>query len=486
MGEAQGRLSGLQFNGSLKVEAVDTRLTTNAGAVPLREAMERSGLLGSLAETLVDPRDPRLITHPLSELLATRLTLLALGHHDQDDADAFRADAALRVAVSQRAGVSPLDFEPDELGRVPQNPEVPHGLASQPTMSRLTGFLATPENRSVLHRELLQSQMRVLRSENGGRRLQQVTLDIDSVPLNVYGEQPGSAYNGHYHHRIYHPLVAAIGGGKGAGSIVKLSLRNGNAHTAAGLKEFALPLIDEMEKGCCVVAGVRMDAGMPEEGILSALEGRRTPYVARVRNNAVLDRMAESHLRRPPGRRPSTERVWFHEMEYQAESWSRPRRVVLVVLDRPDELYLHHFWLITNWTLSQIEGSDLLEHYRVRGSAEGILGELKSVLEPLLSSSPRSGESPCDAFAMNETTLLMNALAYNVMDLLRRMLERRTAEGWSIKRLRERALRVGGRITRHARQLVLSVDRAAARLWRWLWHELTAMPVLGTADAGTK
>jgi hypothetical protein len=478
MGEVQRRLSGLEFNKSLKVEAVDTRLTTNAGAALVREALERAGVLSALQKGLVDPRDPKLITHPLSELLATRLALLALGHHDQDDADAFRADPALRLAVSRRAGVSPLEHEPDELGRVPRNPEVPHGLPSQPTLSRLLASLATPENLKVLHRELFDTQARVLLAENDGRRARGMTLDVDSLPINVYGQQPGSAYNGHYHHRIYHPLIAAIGDGKGAGSIVKMQLREGNVHTAAGLEEFVLPLIEEMERKCCVVAGVRMDAGMPADGILSAFEQRRTPYVARVRNNPVLDRMAEPHLRRPPGRRPSTERAWFHEMEYQAESWTRARRVVLVVIDRPEELYLHHFWLITNWTLEQIEGSDLLEHYRGRGSAEGILGELKSVLEPALSSSPRRSQEPCDSFAMNEATLLLNVMAYNVMDLLRRMLERCSAEGWSIKRLRERALRVGGRITRHARQVLLSIDRAAARYWRWLFHGLSQMPVL--------
>jgi len=481
MGVAQGRLGGLEFNKSLRVETVDTRLTTNAGAVPLREAMERSGLLEALEKKLIDPRDPKLITHPLSELLATRLALLALGHHDQDDADAFRADVALRLAVSKRKGVAPLQYEPGELGEVPQNPDVPHGLASQPTLSRLSTTVATTENREVLHQELLDMEGRILRSENGGRRAQGMTVDVDSLPINVYGEQPGSAYNGHYHHRIYHPLVAVIGDRKGAGSIVKVALREGNVHTAEGLQEFVLPLIDELEAKCCVVAGVRMDAGMPEDGILCALEGRGTPYVARVKNNAVLDRMAAPHLRRPPGRPPNYERAWFHELSYQAESWTRARRVVLVVLDRPDELYLHHFWLITNWTMEQIEGSDLLEHYRARGAGEGIIGELKSVLEPALSSSPRSGEKPCEAFAMNEATLLLNALAYNLMNLLRRLLEQQTKEGWSVKRLRERALRVAGRMVIHARRPILSIDRAAARFWRWLLWGLTRMPVLHAA-----
>jgi hypothetical protein len=480
MGEVQGQMKGLGFNRSIRIEAVDTMLTSNAGALLLREAMERSGLLKSLSAKLVDKRDPDLVTHPLSELLATRLCLLALGHLDQDDSDAFRADAGLRLAVSKRAGALPLANGPGELGEVPRNPAVPRGLASQPTQSRLMASLAMAKNRGVLHQELAALPARVERAMNEGHRVRQVHVDIDSLPINVFGEQPGSAYNGHYHHRIYHPLVATVGDGKGAGSIVAMQLRDGNVGSAEGCGEFALGVVNQLELEMCQVAAVRMDAGMPSEEVLSVLEHRAkpVPYAARVKNNAVLDRMAEPHLRRPPGRRPISERVWFHELEYRAGSWSKARRVVLVVIDRPGELYLHHFWLITNWTKEQIEGSDLLEYYRQRGSGEGYMGELKSVLQPALSSSPRSQEKPCDAFAMNEATLLLNGLAYNVMNLMRRMLEARTMEGWSIKRLRERALRVAGRVTVHARRPILSLDRAAARFWRWLVYELTAMPVL--------
>jgi len=76
-------------------------------------------------------------------------------------------------------------------------------------------------------------------------------------------------------------------------------------------------------------------------------------------------------------------------MSYQAESWSRPRRVVLVVMERSGELFLHRFWLITSWINDQMSAEALLELYRERGTAEGYYGELKSVLDPALSSSPR-------------------------------------------------------------------------------------------------
>ena len=228
-----------------------------------------------------------------------------------------------------------------------------------------------------------------------------------------------------------------------------------------------------------------IDAGFPEEQMLSALEGRGTGYVARVKNNAVLDRLAAPSLRRPVGRPPAEPRTWFHEMVYRAKSWSRERRVVLVTQEQPDELFLHHFWLITNWPAETMDGATLLELYRERGTAEGRMGELMSVLDPALSSSARPkshyrGKTPkkrtpsVNAFATNEVLLLLNALAYNVLHAVRVLMSGATEEGWSVRRLRERVLRVAGRVLTHARQVTLIVTSAASGLWQTLWRPLTS------------
>lgn len=51
------------FNHSLSVEARPEHLSSDAGAVLLREILEHSGLVEHLTAKLTDPRDPRLITH---------------------------------------------------------------------------------------------------------------------------------------------------------------------------------------------------------------------------------------------------------------------------------------------------------------------------------------------------------------------------------------------------------------------------------------
>ena len=470
-----------EFNGSLRIESRAERLTSEAGAVILREVGERLGIVPWMVERLHDPRDPRLLTHPLAELLHTAVLLIAQGWRDRDDADALRDDAALRLAVSTRRGISPLLNPEREEGAVPaRNPPVPEGLASQPTLSRLVRVLASTENRSVLREALLEAAARRVKAGRGGHRMRYASVDVDSLPIDVHGHQPGSEYNGHYHSRIYHPIVASLAE---TGDLVDLRLREGNVHSAEGALEFVLSVVERVEKKLCQVASVRMDAGFPEEKLLAGLEARGTPYVARVRNNAVLNRMAEPYLVRPVGRPPKEPRTWFREMSYQAESWSRSRRVALVVMERQGELFLHHFWLITNWSREEMPAEELLGLYRERGTAEGYYGELKSVLDPALSSSPRQkshyrGEvpqkrtAPGDAFAQNEVILLLNALAYNVAHAARVLMETASGEGWSLIRLRERVLRVAARVLVHGRRATLVIAKASAALWHGLWSQL--------------
>lgn len=474
-----------EFNGSIRVEAREERLTSDAGAVLLREVLERLGITEWLAERLEDSRRPDLITHPLKELLTTSLLLLAQGWRDQDDADVLRDDPVFRLAASGRKGISPLESRPTEERARNRNPDVPDGLASQPTLSRTEGMLSTHHNSTVLREGILEFAARRIKAGRNGHRPRYLTIDIDSVPVEVHGHQPLSEYNGHYHANIYHPLIASAGE---HGDLLDAWLRAGSVHTADCASEFILPLLDRVERDLCQVAAVRMDAGFPEEKLLSALEERGTPYVARVKNNKVLDRMADPYLTRPVGRPPKEPRTWFHELTYQAGSWSKARRVVLVTQEREGELFLHHFWLITNWTPSQMDGAALLERYRKRGTAEGHMGELMDVLQPALSSSPRPkshyrGEEPQkrypsrESFEQNEVRLLLNILAYEAVHAARVLLETATGEGWGLKRFRERVLRVAARVLVHERRAVLVIAKSAARLWELLWRKLRLVRV---------
>jgi len=76
-------------------------ITSDGGAVLLREVDRRIDLLGRLAGGFVDHRDPGRIQHSLVELVSQRVLGLALGYEDLNDHDRLREDALLGVVVGR-------------------------------------------------------------------------------------------------------------------------------------------------------------------------------------------------------------------------------------------------------------------------------------------------------------------------------------------------------------------------------------------------
>jgi len=464
MGESQSTQFRLEFNGSVRVEARAQRLSADGGVLLLRELMDRSGLSALLQQHLIDPRDPVRVQHAWLELLRTWILLICQGWQDQRDVELVREDPVLRTAVTgQRGG--------DVLSRY-------EALCSQPTLSRLLRGLSAPGNLDGLGEVLL--GMSAWRPAPG-ERVPEMVLDLDSLPVEVHGTQPGSAYNGHFGMACFHPLLVSSEGAYRAAR-----LRPGNAHTAEGGQEFVLPVIEWARQRADRV-WLRMDAGFPSPALLTALDEVGCFYVARVRTNPLLQEWAAPYLRRPVGRPPAAERLWLHELRYQSASWERPRRVVLVVLDRPDELFLDYFFLLTNAAATEIDAATLLELYRQRGNAEADFGDWKTAFDLALSSTPRpkrhyrgrrlpGDESDTDSFAANEAKLRLSLIAANLLHEARTLLEEAGQPRVSRTRLRQLLLKTAARVTLGKRYLTVLIEAARAPLWRTFWQQLQRLP----------
>lgn len=311
---------------------------------------------------------------------------------------------------------------------------------------------------------------------------EEIALDLDSLPIEVHGHQPGSAWNGHYRSRCYHPLVLRTE----EGFFLAARLREGNVHTAAGALDFALPVV-ERAAAFAPRVWLRIDAGFPDDSFMSALEALPcVRYVARLRTNPALERLAAPYLRRPPGRPPQGGRLWTYELLYRAESGQRSRRVVLVVLERPGEqahLFLDHFFLVTNATTEEEPAEALLARYRQRGRAEKDFGEWQAALGPRLSSTPRpkrhyrghpvrSAYAPPDCFRTNEVRLLLSLLAANLLRAASRLLERTGKKAFSRERFRALVLKASARVLTSGRRILVVIDAARAPVWSALWREI--------------
>ncbi|MFN8575133.1 MAG: IS1380 family transposase [Gemmatimonadaceae bacterium] len=460
MGETHGWLFEPSFNRAVKVLASDERITSDAGLLLLREADHRLGLNEWLAGQLDDPRRQEWIRYQLVELLRERLYALALGYSTQDDADRLAHDPAMKLAVWDRPGEQTLHER----------------LASQPTQSRLVAMLtSTARNRAALRNSLGESCQRHLRATGGDHAARKVTIDIDSFPIAVHGQQPGAAYNGHYHETVYHPLVASYSvagsydsmqeGRRLGNGFLHAILRQGQVHTAQGVKRFMQEVVRQA-RGLGFVLDFRIDAGYTDGETLDFLTDEKLRFLGRLKSNPVLDRLAEPHLSRPVGRPPKGGYEDVIELGlHRAESWKHPQRLLLVIVDRPDpktgqlNLLPDYFFLVVGWKKEELDGPAALAHYRQRGTFEDRIGEFQQAIGPHLSH---------DDFAANEALLRLSLLAFNLASALRIEYEASAGSCLDLGRFQRDVLKAGGRVVKGSRRLLLYVARVVAPFWEKL------------------
>src|SRR5260370_10042552 len=94
-------------------------LTSDAGALLLREADRQLGLIDALDRAIPDPRHPELIAHPQRALLTQRIFAIACGSEDLNDHNRLRDDPLWQTATDH-----------------PGPDDAPH-LASPPPLCRL-------------------------------------------------------------------------------------------------------------------------------------------------------------------------------------------------------------------------------------------------------------------------------------------------------------------------------------------------------------
>jgi len=153
-----------------------------------------------------------------------------------------------------------------------------------------------------------------------------IILDMDSSESTVYGEQEGSAYNGHFRCICYHPLFCFNQFGDCEGVL----LRSGNVHSANGWKDFLEPIVKRYESKI-VRRYFRGDAAFAKPEIYEYLESNGFLYAIRLPANDVLYNEIRHLLSRPVSRPPNDPIVMFYDFMYQAASWDRSRRVIAKV-----------------------------------------------------------------------------------------------------------------------------------------------------------
>jgi hypothetical protein len=127
-------------------------------------------------------------------------------------------------------------------------------------------------------------------------------------------------------------------------------LHDGHVHTANGAGERLLPWVAKARKKIAEKVYVRGDADFPRGGFLEQLDDHDVRNAFRIPTHKRLQQWEEILTVPPPSRPPEAPRMWTHYVTYQAASWKAPHRLVVIVQQRPDDLYLHTSFILTSLT----------------------------------------------------------------------------------------------------------------------------------------
>jgi hypothetical protein len=416
------------FDRRLKLEFHGTRITSDGGLLAYRELDDALGLTALAASALAEGRRGKNIRHRRLGLLRQAVYGRLAGYEDVNDAERLAHDPAMRAIVG-REGLDRPAASSSEMGRFETE-----WLATETNLAALADLSGTWIDR--VHER---------RPPDG------IILDMDSSESPTHGEQEGSAYNGHFRCTCYHPLFVF----NQFGDLERCALRPGNVHSADGWRATLEPVIARYrERGLDLC--FRGDAGFAKPEVYELLEAEDIGYAIRLPANAVLQERIGHLLTRPVGRPPKKPQVFFASFSYQAQSWTKPRRVVAKVEWHQGELYPRvgldqlRCSSVTNLTRP---AERISKFYHGRGTAEQWIKEGKLTL--------RWTRLSCRAFRDNAVRLQLFALAYNLANFLRSLVLPNEVAQWSLSTLREKLVKIGGRIVRHGRYVVFQLAEVA-------------------------
>src|SRR5262249_22762500 len=161
------------------------------------------------------------------------------------------------------------------------------------------------------------------------------------------------------------------------GDVERCALRSGNVHSADGWRAVLEPVIARY-RGIVKRLYFRSDAASPNPEMYDLLEPEGVGYTIRLPANNVLQKRIAYLLKRPVGRPPPEVRRYYASFTYQAQSWSKPRRVVAKVEWHPGELYPRVGFIITNLARP---AERVVAFYNQRGTAEQWIKEGKNAIK---------------------------------------------------------------------------------------------------------
>jgi hypothetical protein len=422
MGEARKEALPVGFDGSVRLEFHGAKVSSDGGLLAYRDVDEALALTAPAAAALTEWRTGTNIRHSMTALLRQSIYSRLAGYDDLNDAQRLAVDPVLRQVVGGRA--------------------TQKEAASTSQMAHFeTQVLTQAQNLAAL----LDLPGQWIDQAQRRRPLDRLILDLDSSVSQTHGRQEGSAYNGYFECTCYHPLFCF----NQHGDLERCLLRNGNVAGAHDWRAVLEPVVARYRPRK-IKRYFRGDAAFAHPEVYTFLESEGYRYAIRLPANDVLQREIGHLMTRPVGRPPAKPIVRYHDFQYRAASWDQARRVVAKVEWHQDELFPRIGFIVTNLGGG---AARVTWFYNGRGTAEQCIKEGKLALNWTRLS--------CHDFADNQVRLQLFALAYNLGNFLRRLALPTAVKHWTLTTLRDKLIKIGAKVVRHARRVVFQLAEVA-------------------------
>jgi Transposase DDE domain group 1 len=247
-------------------------ITSDGGALLLRETDRRLNLLPRLAGCFLDGRNPLLVRHSVQEMVSQRIYGLALGYEDLNDHEQLRQDPLMRVLAGKE------DIEDED-----------EALAGKSTLNRLELSDGTPNRykKITFWKPALDELLVSLFLEAHAPAPEEIILDVDTTDLPLHGKQEGRFFHGYYDCYCYLPLYIFCGE-----HVLCARLRESNSDASSGCLAEIERVVAQIRAAWPEVKIIlRADSGFCRNELMSWCENHQVDYVFGLARNKRLRRI---------------------------------------------------------------------------------------------------------------------------------------------------------------------------------------------------
>jgi hypothetical protein len=298
-------------------------ITSDAGALLLREIEAANHFFDDFASCFVDHREQGYVEHSVKELIAQRTIGLCLGYEDTNDHDELRRDPLLATVCGKLDPTGSKRKHTRDRG---------NALAGKSTLNRLetygVGKLENQRYKKIYYCEEAIDQFFVDTFIKTTRKVpKEIILDLDATDDPLHGHQEGRFFHGYYDCYCYLPLYMFCGD-----KLLLAKLRTANldpGHESLPDVERVIQQIRAHWPKVRII--LRGDSGFCREDLMRWCEDNEVLYIFGIARNSRLLKRIFKELKKARKRyfeQKEPQRI-FKDFTYRTlKSWSRRRRVV--------------------------------------------------------------------------------------------------------------------------------------------------------------